>query len=102
MRWRLRCLRHRAGANLVGAASSPTTRNRLTHDAATSSAAVLELAVAHGATAVVPRSAYVHAASAAWTATALELTYGAAVLPGTVLGRAHCAAAAATALRVII
>lgn len=84
------------GPAYIGAAPSPTTKLRLAHGAATSSVAVLGLAVAHGAT-VVPGSAYVHAASAAWTATALELTCGAAVLSGTVLGRAKCAAAIATA-----
>lgn len=85
------------GPAYIGAAPLPTTKLRLAHGAATSSAAVLGLALAHGATVVVPGSAYVHAASDAWTATALEHTCGAAVLSGTVLGRAKCAAAIATA-----
>jgi hypothetical protein len=83
----------------VGAAPYPTTRLRFTPGDAASSAAILGLAVARGATAVNPGSiAYVHASSSACRTATTLATDGAAVLSGTVLGRALCAAAAASAL----
>ena len=79
----------------VGAASYPTTRLRFAPGGAASSAPVLGLAVA---TAVGPRSAYVHAASSACRSGTTLALADVAVLSGTVLGRAFWAAAGASAL----
>uniref|UniRef100_A0A0D3FHL7 DUF7787 domain-containing protein n=1 Tax=Oryza barthii TaxID=65489 RepID=A0A0D3FHL7_9ORYZ len=85
----------------VGAASSPTpTLRRVARGGAM---AVVGPAVAGGGAtgaAAVPRSACVRAASPGGTATFLEPTDGAAVLPGTILGRAvlGCSTSAAAAV----
>uniref|UniRef100_A0A0D9Z686 DUF7787 domain-containing protein n=1 Tax=Oryza glumipatula TaxID=40148 RepID=A0A0D9Z686_9ORYZ len=85
----------------VGAASSPTpTLRRVARGGAM---AVVGPAVAGGGAtgaAAVPGSACVRAASPGGTATFLEPTDGAAVLPGTILGRAvlGCSTSAAAAV----
>ena len=86
-------------AYVAAAAPCSTTRLRFAPGDAASSAAILGLAIAHGATAVRPGSAAnVHASSSACRTATTLATDGAAVLSGTVLGRALCAAATASAL----